>query len=69
MELEQLRIKDFLDKKSKGALTVTKFQQRLNHTLQPVALASAAEGVVTYGDALLLYNVKVCLSVRCVLFL
>ena len=58
-ELERIRMQDFLLKKSRGELTVTKFQARIGKTMVPVPLTPSDDGNVHFGDSILLYSVQV----------
>lgn len=57
-QLEALKLKEFLDKKAKGQLTITAYQQRLKHCLQSVNLTNSQDGFIHFGDQILCYNAK-----------
>lgn len=56
-ELQQHRVKAYMEKKETGSLAVSKMQQKFMHHLAPVELTKSAAGdSVQYGMTLLLWN-------------
>jgi hypothetical protein len=54
----QLRMKDYLARKGHGQLLVTRYQAKMHHSLQQVQLATSPDGLVRFGDHVLLYSVR-----------
>jgi len=55
-ELEESKLKDFLKNKEKGTLQSTKLQQKIDISLLKASLTFSKDGVVHYGDHLMLLN-------------
>uniref|UniRef100_A0A0G4H371 Uncharacterized protein n=1 Tax=Chromera velia CCMP2878 TaxID=1169474 RepID=A0A0G4H371_9ALVE len=54
--LDEVKLKDFIKKKEAGNLLVNAKQKRLQKSLTPVDLSLCANGVVHFGDAVMLAN-------------
>lgn len=51
-------MKDYLARKAAGQLLITKYQAKMNHSLQPVELSTSTDGCVHFGDRVLVYSVR-----------
>jgi len=56
LELEEIKLKDYLKKKETGNLMVTAKQQQLESSLQPDELSSSTDGLVHFGMRIMMYN-------------
>ena len=56
MELEEIKLKDFLKKKELGKLLVNAKQTQLEESLQQVELSSTPDGLLKFGNKVLLLN-------------
>jgi hypothetical protein len=56
MELESIKIKDYLKKKETGTLIVTAKQRQLESSLQPAELSMAQDGLLHFGQRIMLVN-------------
>jgi hypothetical protein len=56
LELEEIKLKDYLKKKETGTLIVTAKQQQLNESLVPTELSSSPEGFLRFGMKTMLAN-------------
>lgn len=56
MELEQIKLKDFLKKKEKGQLLVIEKQASLELSLQPSALTKTEDGILRFGNQVMFSN-------------
>jgi len=56
LELEEIKLKDYLKKKETGTLIVTGKQQQLEASLAPVELSPSPEGVLQFGQRVMLSN-------------
>jgi len=55
-ELEESKLKDFLKNKEKGSLQSSKLQQKIDTSLLKASLTFSNDGLVHYGDHLMLLN-------------
>jgi len=55
-ELEETKLKDFLKRKEEGNLYSTKLQQKLDKSLLKVSLTYSKDGLVHFGDHIMLLN-------------
>lgn len=56
LELEEIKLKDYLKKKETGTLIVTAKQQQLNESLVPADLSESPDGVLKLGMNIMLAN-------------
>eukprot|EP00747_Dinoflagellata_sp_TGD_P164097 gnl/TRDRNA2_/TRDRNA2_183555_c0_seq1.p1 gnl/TRDRNA2_/TRDRNA2_183555_c0~~gnl/TRDRNA2_/TRDRNA2_183555_c0_seq1.p1 ORF type:complete len:324 (-),score=52.67 gnl/TRDRNA2_/TRDRNA2_183555_c0_seq1:202-1086(-) len=56
LELEEIKLKDYLKKKEQGALLVNAKQVQLEESLMAQELSSTADGLLRFGDRLMLVN-------------
>jgi len=56
LELEEIKLKDFLKKKETGSLLVNAKQKQLEESLQQVALSEEADGMLHFGSRVMLLN-------------
>ena len=56
LELKELRIKEFMERKGKSELLLSKTQTVLQQNLSPVELTVSEDGNVRYGDVIMLFN-------------
>jgi len=56
LELEEIKLKDFLKKKELGKLLVNAKQTQLEESLQQVELSSTPDGLLKFGNKVLLLN-------------
>jgi len=56
LEMEEIKLKDYLSKKSTGSLIVTAKQKQLEGSLVPVELSPSPEGSLQFGMKVMLYN-------------
>eukprot|EP00931_Biecheleriopsis_adriatica_P041475 TRINITY_DN2369_c0_g1_i2.p1 TRINITY_DN2369_c0_g1~~TRINITY_DN2369_c0_g1_i2.p1 ORF type:complete len:292 (-),score=75.78 TRINITY_DN2369_c0_g1_i2:90-965(-) len=64
LELEEIKLKDYLKKKETGTLMVTAKQRQLESSLEPDQLSSSPDGLLHFGQRVMLVNhqSKGCLS-------
>mmetsp|Transcript_96972 Transcript_96972/g.274284 ORF Transcript_96972/g.274284 Transcript_96972/m.274284 type:complete len:302 (-) Transcript_96972:153-1058(-) len=56
LEMEEIKLKDYLSKKDTGSLIVTAKQKQLEGSLVPVELSPSPEGCLQFGMKVMLYN-------------
>jgi hypothetical protein len=56
IELEEIRLKDYLKKKERGELVVLEKQSKLQRSLQPAALSKAEDGFLRFGMNTMVFN-------------
>jgi hypothetical protein len=56
LELEEIKLKDFLKKKETGSLLVNAKQKQLEESLQQVQLSETPDGMLHFGNKVLLIN-------------
>jgi len=56
LEMEEIKLKDYLSKKDTGSLIVTAKQKQLEGSLVPVELSPSPEGCLHFGMKVMLYN-------------
>lgn len=56
LEMEEIKLKDYLAKKDTGSLIVTAKQKQLEGSLVPVELSPSPEGCLEFGMKVMLYN-------------
>jgi hypothetical protein len=56
LELEEIKLKDFLKKKETGSLLVNAKQKQLEESLQQVQLSDSPDGLLHFGNKVLLIN-------------
>lgn len=56
MELEEIKLKDFLKKKETGSLLVNAKQKQLEESLQQVQLSDTPDGLLHFTNKVLLFN-------------
>mmetsp|Transcript_64514 Transcript_64514/g.181513 ORF Transcript_64514/g.181513 Transcript_64514/m.181513 type:complete len:300 (-) Transcript_64514:120-1019(-) len=56
LELEEIRLKDYLKKKETGSLIVTAKQQQLEASLAPAELSPSPDGMLQFGMRVMLVN-------------
>lgn len=56
LELEEIRLKDFLKKKENGSLMVTAKQRQLESSLLPVEVSGSPDGLLRFGQRVMLVN-------------
>uniref|UniRef100_A0A7S3UMR9 Uncharacterized protein n=1 Tax=Oxyrrhis marina TaxID=2969 RepID=A0A7S3UMR9_OXYMA len=56
MELEEIKLKDYLMQKESGNLMVNAKQMKLERSLRPAGVATTPDGKLRFGDSIMLYN-------------
>jgi len=56
LELEEIKLKDYLKKKESGTLIVTGKQQQLEASLAPAELSSSPDGLLRFGHQVMICN-------------
>jgi hypothetical protein len=56
IEIEEIKLKDYLKKKETGSLIVTSKQKQLEESLQPAELSSSEDGFLRFGQKVMLFN-------------
>jgi hypothetical protein len=56
LELEEIKLKDYLKKKEQGSLLVNSKQKQLEESLMSAALSQTADGCLHFGDNVMLFN-------------
>lgn len=56
IELEEIKLKDYLKKKEGGNLVVLAKQAKLQRSLQPMGLSVPEDGVLRFGMTIMIYN-------------
>merc|ERR1712118_325865 len=56
IELEEIRLKDYLKKKEQGNLVVLEKQAKLERSLQPAELSKPDDGLLHFGMTAMVYN-------------
>jgi hypothetical protein len=56
IELEEIKLKDYLKKKESGSLVVLEKQAKLERSLQPMGLSVPDDGVLRFGMTIMIYN-------------
>lgn len=56
IELEEIKLKDYLKKKERGQLVVLEKQAKLERSLQPSELSVPSDGVLQFGMTAMLFN-------------
>jgi hypothetical protein len=56
LELEEIKLKDYLKKKETGSLIVTAKQRQLEESLQPAELSPSPEGVLCFGQSVMVVS-------------
>mmetsp|Transcript_76335 Transcript_76335/g.247197 ORF Transcript_76335/g.247197 Transcript_76335/m.247197 type:complete len:314 (-) Transcript_76335:64-1005(-) len=56
LELDEIKLKDYLKKKETGSLIVTAKQQQLEASLAPAELSASPDGLLHFGQSVMLAN-------------
>lgn len=56
LELEEIKLKDYLKKKEQGNLVVLGKQAKLERSLQPAELSKAEDGTLHFGHSVMVFN-------------
>mmetsp|Transcript_14563 Transcript_14563/g.29457 ORF Transcript_14563/g.29457 Transcript_14563/m.29457 type:complete len:486 (-) Transcript_14563:281-1738(-) len=58
LQMQEDKVRKYLDRKEKGQLMINKIARNMQGSLKPVGLTFAKDGLIRYGDHVMLYSVQ-----------